>query len=133
MIAFVIRRILNALVVMLVVAFIAFALFNFVGDPVTSMLGENAPPADKDALRKALGLDRPMLFQFAGFVANALQGEFGLSYRNLVPVAEVLRQRVPATVELSLAAKIVRASITVHSSVRLDRMASGFKIGRAHV
>ena len=117
MTAFIIRRVLNALVVMLVVAFIAFALFNFVGDPVTSMLGETAPQADKDALRTALGLDRPLLVQFWAFLGNALSGEFGLSYRNLVPVAEVLRQRVPATIELSVAAMLLALALGIPAGV----------------
>ena len=115
MIAYVIRRVLNALIVLLVVAFVSFLLFNFVGDPVTNMLGENAPPADKDALRVALGLDQPMLLQFLRFVARAAGGEFGLSFRNLVPVAEILRTRVPATLELSICA-MLRVSLPTCSS-----------------
>ena len=92
MLAFILRRLAQAVLVMLAVGLIAFSLFRFVGDPVLNMLGENASPAEKDALRRALGLDQPMLLQFARFVGNALGGEFGLSYRNLVPVAEVLRR-----------------------------------------
>ncbi|MBM3522224.1 MAG: ABC transporter permease [Alphaproteobacteria bacterium] len=117
MIAYVIRRVLNALLVLLAVAFISFLLFNFVGDPVSNMLGENAPPGDKDALRKALGLDQPMLVQFVRFLQNAVLGEFGLSYRNLVPVAEVLRTRVPATLELSLCAMVLALAIGIPTGV----------------
>ncbi len=117
MIAYVIRRVLNALIVLLVVAFVSFLLFNFVGDPVTNMLGENAPPADKDALRVALGLDQPMLLQFLRFVTRAASGELGLSFRNLVPVAEVLRTRVPATLELSLCAMVLALGIGIPTGV----------------
>ena len=117
MIAYVIRRVLNALIVLLVVAFVSFLLFNFVGDPVTNMLGENAPPADKDALRVALGLDQPMLMQFLHFVARAAGGEFGLSFRNLVPVAEILRTRVPATLELSICAMVLALAIGIPTGV----------------
>ena len=117
MTAFVIRRVLNALVVMAVVAFVAFALFNFVGDPVINMLGENAAPSEKEALRRALGLDQPMLVQFARFVGHALTGEFGLSYRNLVPVGEVLRQRIPATLELSVMAMLLALALGVPAGV----------------
>ncbi len=117
MIAYVIRRVLNALIVLLVVAFVSFLLFNFVGDPVTNMLGENAPPADKDALRVALGLDQPMLLQFLRFVARAVGGEFGLSFRNLVPVAEILRTRVPATLELSVCAMVLALVIGIPTGV----------------
>jgi peptide/nickel transport system permease protein len=116
-IAFVIRRVLNALLVLAAVAFISFLLFNFVGDPVTNMLGENAPPADKEALRTALGLDQPMLLQFMRFVARAVVGEFGLSFRNMVPVAEVLRTRVPATLELSLCAMALALLVGVPAGV----------------
>jgi peptide/nickel transport system permease protein len=117
MTAYIIRRILNALIVLLAVAFIAFSLFNFVGDPVTNMLGENAPPADKEALRLALGLDQPLLVQFAKFVARAVTFEFGLSFRNLVPVAEVLRARLPATLELSISAMVLALVIGVPAGV----------------
>jgi peptide/nickel transport system permease protein len=117
MIAFVIRRILNALGVLLVVAFIAFMLFNFVGDPVSNMLGENAPPDDKAALRTALGLDQPLLVQFWRFLGRALVGEFGLSFRNLVPVAEVLRSRLPATLELSVAAMALALFLGIPAGV----------------
>ena len=117
MIAYVIRRVLNALIVLLVVAFISFLLFNFVGDPVTNMLGENAPPADKDALRVALGLDQPMILQFLRFVARAGGGEFGLSFRNLVPVGEILRTRVPATLELSLCAMVLALLVGIPTGV----------------
>jgi len=117
LIAYVIRRVLNALIVLLVVAFVSFLLFNFVGDPVTNMLGENAPPADKDALRVALGLDQPMLMQFLHFVARAAGGEFGLSFRNLVPVAEILRTRVPATLELSICAMVLALAIGIPTGV----------------
>ncbi|MBL8697518.1 MAG: ABC transporter permease [Alphaproteobacteria bacterium] len=117
MIAYVIRRLLNALLVLLAVAFISFLLFNFVGDPVSNMLGENAPPADKEALRVALGLDKPMLVQFVRFLQFAAVGEFGLSYRNLVPVAEVLRTRVPATLELSVCAMALALSVGIPTGV----------------
>ncbi len=117
MIAFVVRRVLNALLVLAAVAFISFLLFNFVGDPVTNMLGENAPPADKEALRSALGLDQPMLLQFVRFVGRAVVGEFGLSFRNMVPVAEVLRTRVPATLELSLCAMALALLVGVPTGV----------------
>ena len=79
MIAFVLRRLLQAAIVMLTVAFIAFMLFQYVGDPVSSLLGQDATQEQRDQLRKDLGLDKPFPVQFAAFVGNALQGEFGLS------------------------------------------------------
>ena len=81
MLAFIIRRLLQAIVVMLTVAFIAFMLFQYVGDPVTNLLGQDATQEQRDRLRQDLGLDQPFPAQFAHFVGNAVQGEFGLSLR----------------------------------------------------
>ncbi len=77
MLAFILRRLLQALVVMLTVAFLAFMLFQYVGDPVTSILGQDATQEQRDQLRQDLGLDAPFPVQFARFVGNAVQGEFG--------------------------------------------------------
>jgi peptide/nickel transport system permease protein len=117
MLPFVLHRIANALLVMLAVAFVAFLLFNFVGDPVTNMLGENAPPDRKEALRLALGLDAPMPMQFARFLQHAARGDFGMSYRNLQPVSSVLVSRLPATLELSIAAVLLALGIGIPAGV----------------
>ncbi len=104
MIAFVIRRLLQGVAVMLVVGFIAFSLFNFVGDPVSLMLPPEATQADRQEMRIALGLDRPFHVQFANFVANAVQGNFGISLRLGRPVSTLLVERLPATLELAFVA-----------------------------
>jgi len=106
MIAFLIRRLLQAILVMLAVALIAFAMFRFVGDPVNSMLPENASTADRQQLREQLGLDAPVTTQFLHFVTGAVQGEFGISYRNKRPVSDLIAERLPATLELVLVAAI---------------------------
>jgi len=102
---------------MAVVAFIAFSLFNFTGDPVTFMLGQDATQQDKDRLRADLGLDRPFYVQFGRFVGNAAQGEFGLSLRQGRPVSALLKERLPATLELSMAAALLAVVVGIPMGV----------------
>ena len=107
MLAFVLRRLVQALLVMLTVAFIAFMLFQYVGDPVTNILGQDATPAQREQLRSDLGLDQPFPVQFANFVGNAVRGEFGLSLRQGRKVSSLIAERLPATLELSLLAALI--------------------------
>ena len=107
MLAFILRRLAQALIVMLAVAFIAFMLFQYVGDPVTNLLGQDATPQQREQLRADLGLDQPFPVQFARFVGNAVQGEFGLSLRQGRKVSALIVERLPATLELSLAAALI--------------------------
>ena len=104
MLAFLIKRVLNAAGVMLTVAFLAFLIFRFVGDPVEMMLNEQASQAQRDALRTRLGLDRSFPLQYVAFVGNAVRGEFGISYRNQQDVIVLIAERLPATLELVLMA-----------------------------
>ncbi|HEY8610078.1 MAG TPA: ABC transporter permease [Roseomonas sp.] len=117
MFAFIISRILQAVPVMLAVALIAFALFSFVGDPIATMLGQEFSVAQRDALVAALGLDQPIWVQFLRFIGNALRGEFGLSYRLSRPVAELILERAPATLELALCASVLALVIGVPMGV----------------
>jgi peptide/nickel transport system permease protein len=105
--AFVLRRLAQALLVMLAVGLIAFALFRFVGDPVVFMLGQDATPEDRARMTRDLGLDRPFYVQYASFVGRAVRGEFGLSLRQLRPVSTLIVERLPATLELSLVAALL--------------------------
>ena len=107
MLAFVLRRLIQAVVVMLTVAFIAFMLFQYVGDPVTNLLGQDATAEQREQLRADLGLDAPFPVQFARFVGNALRGEFGLSLRQGRRVSSLIVERFPATIELSLSAAVI--------------------------
>ena len=107
MIAFIIRRLLQGVLVMLVVGFIAFSLFNFVGDPVSLMLPPEATQADREAMRGVLGLDKPFYAQFVTFIFNAVQGNFGISLRLGRPVSTLIVERLPATLELALTAAII--------------------------
>lgn len=92
---------------MLVVAFLAFVLFQYVGDPVLYMLGQDTTKEQEIALRAQLGLDRPFFVQFYHFVLNALQGDFGFSLRQAAKVSTMIAERMPATLELAFAAAII--------------------------
>ena len=107
MLAFVLRRVLQTIAVLGVVALIAFALFNYTGDPIAFMLGQDATLEDRARLRAELGLDQPFYVQFGHFVGNALQGDFGVSLRQGRKVSTLLRERLPATLELSLVAALI--------------------------
>ena len=117
MFAFIVSRILQALPVMLTVALISFAMFAYVGDPVSIMLGQDFTEAQRQALIRDLGLDQPFFVQFARFVMNAAQGEFGLSYRLSRPVAELIAERAPATLELAFCAAAIALFVGVPMGV----------------
>ncbi len=113
MTAFIVRRLLQSIVVMLAVAFVSFALFNFVGDPINNMLGQEATTEDRAELRERLGLNDPFIVQFGRFVGNALQGEFGISYRLKRPVSDLIAERLPATMELVAASAVLALAFGV--------------------
>ena len=117
MLAFVLRRAFQAVLVMLAVAFVSFMLFQFTGDPVAFMVGQDASPAERAELRRDLGLDQPFVVQFAKFVGNAATGDFGLSLREGRKVSSLIRERLPATLELSLAAAVLAIVVGVPAGV----------------
>jgi len=92
---------------MLTVALLAFVLFQYVGDPVSTMLGQDGTAAERAELRERLGLNASAPVQFAKFVGNALQGDFGMSLRQSEKVSDMLKSRLPATLELSFAAALI--------------------------
>ena len=110
---FVVRRLAQAVLVMLTVALVSFALFQFVGDPVTNLLGQDATPQQREQLRADLGLDRSVPAQFIGFVGHAVQGEFGLSLRQGRQVSALIAERLPATLELSLVAAMLALALGI--------------------
>jgi peptide/nickel transport system permease protein len=107
MLVFVLRRLAQAVIVMLTVAFIAFMLFQYVGDPVTNILGQDATPQQREQLRADLGLDQAFPVQFVRFVAKAVHGEFGLSLRQGRKVSALIAERLPATLELAMSAALL--------------------------
>jgi peptide/nickel transport system permease protein len=128
MLAFILRRLVQGVIVMLVVGFIAFSLFNFVGDPVSLMLPPEATQADREQMRSILGLDKPFYQQFLTFLGNAVQGNFGISLRLGRPVSTLLVERLPATLELAITAAlialVVGIPIGVYTALRRDSWVS---------
>jgi peptide/nickel transport system permease protein len=125
---FLLRRVFQAVLVMLAAALLAFILFNYVGDPVNNMVGQEASAEDRAALRDGLGLNDPFIVQFGRFLANAVQGDFGISYRMQRPVAELIADRLPATLELVLVAALISivlgVSLGIYTAIRRDSWVS---------
>ena len=106
MLAFTLRRALQAIGVMLAVGIIAFSMFRFAGDPVNQIVSLDTPAAEREQVRKSLGLDDPVIVQFARYFTNAVQFKFGISYQFRQPVSNLLMDRMPATLELATCATI---------------------------
>ena len=117
MLVFVLRRAFQAVLVMLTVGFVAFLLFQYTGDPVAFMVGQDASPTERANLRRDLGLDQPFIVQFGKFVGHAVQGDFGLSLREGRKVSSLIKERLPATLELSFVAAILAIVIGVPAGV----------------
>ncbi|WP_422365835.1 ABC transporter permease [Pelagibius sp.] len=126
MIAFVVRRLLQSIFVMLAVGFIAFSLFNYVGDPINNMVGQDTTLEQRQELRERLGLDDPFVVQYGRFLVKAVQGDFGISYRHRRPVSQLIAERMPATLELSLVAAFLALFIGVPMGVYTGLHRRGF-------
>lgn len=117
MLRFLLGRLANGAIVMVLVSMLSFSLFNFIGDPVSNLVGENATLDEREAMRRSLGLDQPLPLQYLKFVGRAVQGEFGVSYRNIEPVSRVIASRLPATLELSLVAAVLALGVGIPMGV----------------
>ncbi|MGE0736132.1 MAG: ABC transporter permease [Alphaproteobacteria bacterium] len=113
MLAFVIRRLLQSIVVLLAVAAVAFVIFNYVGDPINAMVGQDTSQQDREALRERLGLNNPLPVRYVEFVWRAIHGDFGISYRLAEPVLPAILRRFPATMELSLVAALLAVVVGI--------------------
>ncbi|AVJ25762.1 MULTISPECIES: ABC transporter permease [Achromobacter] len=113
MLSFIAQRLFQSVLVMLTVALIAFSMFRYVGDPVASMVGQDTTPEQRAQLREQLGLDDPFVVQYAHFVINAVQGDFGMSYRHRRPVSDLLEERMPATLELSFVSAVMALALGI--------------------
>jgi peptide/nickel transport system permease protein len=126
MIAFILRRLVQAAAVMLTVGIVAFSLFRFVGDPINNLVGQDTSLEDRGKLRQELGLNDPVPVQFARFVGRALRGEFGVSYEYARPVRQIIAERLPATLELSFTAAIIAFALGVPMGVYTGLHREGF-------
>ena len=126
MIAFILRRLVQSVAVMLTVALVAFVLFRYVGDPINNMVGQDTSLEDRAKLRHELGLDAPPLVQFGRFISHALDGDFGISYQYARPVGRIIAERLPATLELSVTAAILALAIGIPMGVYTGLHRDGF-------
>jgi peptide/nickel transport system permease protein len=117
MIALILRRFIQSFFVMLAVAMVAFLLFRFVGDPISQMVGMETSIADREELREELGLNDPVLVQFARFTFNTMRGQFGISFQLGRPVNDLFIERLPATLELSIVAALFSLLVGVPMGV----------------
>ena len=113
MLNYFLKRLFQASLVMLIVAFVSFSLFNFVGDPVNNMVGQEASDERREEIRDKLGINDPIYVQFYNFVENIIQGNFGISYQLKRPVSELISERMPATLELVFVSAILAISVGV--------------------
>jgi peptide/nickel transport system permease protein len=124
MLAFTLRRAMQAVGVMIAVGIISFSMFRFAGDPVNQMVAIDTSAAQRAEIRKSLGLDDPVVVQFARYFGNAMQFKFGVSYQFRQPVADLLKERMPATLELAICATILAIVfgilMGVYSALRRD-------------
>ena len=124
MIAFIIRRLLQALGVLLAVGLIAFSMFRFAGDPVNQIVSLDTPAAERAQVRQSLGLDDPTIVQFGRYVARAARFDFGISYQFRQPVSTLLAERMPATLELAICATVFAVllgiMLGVYTALRRD-------------
>ncbi len=113
MLNYFLKRLFQASLVMLIVAFVSFSLFNFVGDPVNNMVGQEASDERREEIRDKLGINDPIYVQFYNFVENIVQGNFGISYQLKRPVSELISERMPATLELVFVSALLAISVGI--------------------
>ena len=113
MLNYFLKRLFQASLVMLIVAFVSFSLFNFVGDPVNNMVGQEASDERREEIRDKLGINDPIYVQFYNFVENIVKGNFGISYQLKRPVSELISERMPATLELVFVSALLAISVGV--------------------
>ena len=128
MFGYFLKRLLQAILVMIIVAFVSFSLFNFVGDPIISLTGEDSSIERQAEVREALGLNDPIYIQFTKFLGNVIQGDFGISYQLKREVSDLIAERMPATLELvfvsALLAIVIGVILGVYTGIHRDSFVS---------
>lgn len=117
MLFFVVKRLVQSIFVMLAVSLLAFMLFRYVGDPVAVMVGQETSIEDQERLREDLGLNRPVIVQYAEFIRNLTVGEFGFSYRTRQPIGQMILDRMPATLELGFISLLVSLAFGIPAGI----------------
>ncbi|MEO1638892.1 MAG: ABC transporter permease [Pseudomonadota bacterium] len=130
MLSFILRRVAQSILVLLIVGAVAFSMFRFVGDPIDNMLGQERTIEDVERLRAQLGLDQPFPVQYFRFLQGAVQGNFGVSFRQGREVSEILLERAPATIELAAVsavfAVLLGIALGVFTAIRRDGWVANF-------
>lgn len=130
MLPFILKRVFQSILVLVITGAIAFSMFTFVGDPVDNMLGQERTMEDVERLRARLGLDQPVPVQYLKFLNEAAHGNFGVSYRQGREVSEIIKERAPATLELAalsaIFAVVMGIVLGVFTAIRRDGFAAHF-------
>jgi peptide/nickel transport system permease protein len=117
MFAFIIRRIIQAIFVMLVISFVGFMIQHSIGDPVRDLVGERVTPAEREVIRDQLGLNDPFYTQYFRFVIKACKGDLGLSFFYKKPALEVIVSKAPATIELVIVTALILIVVSIPAGI----------------
>tara|TARA_Y100001954_G_scaffold203254_1_gene223805 strand:- start:24026 stop:25003 length:978 start_codon:yes stop_codon:yes gene_type:complete len=137
MFAFTVKRIAQALLVMLIISMIGFSIKNAFGDPVRELVGERVTPEERAQIREKLGLNDPFMVQYGRFLKNAVQGDLGRSFFFKKPVTEVIISKAPATLELVFCASLIVICLSIplgiYAAIHPKRLFSRFVMGSSIV
>jgi peptide/nickel transport system permease protein len=117
MFAFIVRRIIQAIIVMLVIGLVGFVIQHQIGDPVRDLVGERVTPAEREVIRDRLGLNDPFYIQYFRFVKNACKGDLGFSFFYKKPALQVIVSKAPATIELVIVTALILIVISIPAGI----------------
>jgi len=117
MFAFIVRRVIQAIIVMLVISLVGFSIQHQIGDPIRDLVGERVTPAEREVIRDQLGLNDPFYVQYVRFVKNACKGNLGLSFFYKKPALEVIAAKAPATIELVIVTALILIIVSIPAGI----------------